>query len=96
VPKSSGRSLSFIWLAAFGVLPLSVWVAAARASGFEGKRLSNLSLEPALVLFSSCAVCLTWFLVARKGLRPLTGLALLIILSAGAFAVQRFVPALRE
>ena len=81
---------------AFAILPLSVWFGTSRASGFEGKLLSNLSVEPALVLISSCAVCLVWFLLAREGPRPLTGIILLIVVAAGAFAVQRFVPGLRE
>jgi hypothetical protein len=96
VSKSSGRALSLSWFAAFVVLPLSVWFAAAHRGGFEGKSLSNLSLEPLLVSVASCVVFLAWVLVARGSLKPMLGIILLIILSLGAFALQHFVPGLRE
>jgi hypothetical protein len=96
VSRSSGRARSLSWLAAFVVLPLSAWFAAAHRSGFEGKSLSNLSLEPMLVAVASCIVFVVWLLVARGSLRSLLGVILLIILSVGAVAVQHFVPGLRE
>ena len=94
--RSSGRARSLGWLAAFVVLPLSAWVTAARGNGFEGKSLSNLSLEPMVVAVSSCVVFVVWHIVARGSRKPLVGVILLIILSAGAIAVQHFVPSLRE
>jgi predicted branched-subunit amino acid permease len=84
------------WLAAFVVLPLIVWVAAAQLGGFAGKSLSNLSVEPLLVAFASCVVFVAWLLMTRESLKPLLGFILLIILSAIALAVQHFVPGLRE
>ena len=94
--KSSGRARSLIWFAAFVILPLGAWFTAARRNGFAGKSLSNLSLEPMVVAVSSCVVFGVWHVVARGSLKPLAGVILLIILSAGAIAVQHFVPGLRE
>jgi len=37
-----------------------------------------------------------WYLSSRSELSPLTGLVLLVILAAAAFAIQRFVPGLHE
>jgi glucan phosphoethanolaminetransferase (alkaline phosphatase superfamily) len=84
------------WLAAFVLLPLGVWFVAGFSRGFEGKSLSNFSLEPLLVIVASCLVFFAWTLVARRGPKPLAGIILLLLLSAGAFAVQHFVPGLRE
>jgi cytochrome bd-type quinol oxidase subunit 2 len=84
------------WLAAFVVLPLGVWFVAGESHGFEGKTLSNFSLEPLVVIVASCFVLFAWTLVARRGLKPLVGTILLLILSAGAYAIQHFVPGLRE
>ena len=85
-----------IWVVSFVLFPLGVWLIAASRSGFHGMTVSNISLEPALVALLSVAVFLAWYLVAGKGLTPSTGIVLLIILSAVALALQRFVPALRE
>jgi hypothetical protein len=90
------RRQTLRWLAAFAMLPLGVWFVAGQSHGFEGKSLSNFSLEPLLVVVGSCVVFFAWMLVARGGPKPLTGVILLVILSAGAFALQRFVPGLRE
>jgi len=65
-------------------------------SGFREKSLSNISMEPLVVLLFSIAVFVMWFLVARRGLRPVAGIILLILLLAAALAIQRFVPHLRE
>ena len=94
--KRPKRAQSLSWLAAFVVVPLGVWLAAAYRGGFEGKSLSNLSLEPLLVALVSCVVFVAWTLLARGSLTPLSGVILLIILSAGAFALQHLVPGLRE
>ncbi len=94
--KRRGKAGLRGWLAAFIVLPLSAWLAASLRSGFHEKSLSNLSLEPLLVLVFSVVVFVMWFLVARSGLSPAVGIVLLIILLAAALAVQRFVPHLRE
>ena len=94
--KRSGRARSLSWLALFIALPLAVWFAAARRRGFEGKSLSNLSLEPMVVVVSSCAVFVIWLVVGRGKLSPLLGVVLLVLLAAGAFALQHFVPGLRE
>lgn len=94
--RSSGRARSLGWLAAFVVLPVSTWVTAARDNGFEGKSLSNLSLEPMVVAVSSCVVFGVWHVVSRGRLNFLAGVILLIVLSACAIAVQHFVPGLRE
>jgi len=53
-------------------------------------------MEPLVVLLFSIAVFVMWFLVARRGLRPVAGIILLILLLAAALAIQRFVPHLRE
>jgi hypothetical protein len=84
------------WLAAFVLLPLSVWFVASLGHGFEGKTLSNLSLEPLVVIVASGLIFFIWTLVARGGPKVITGLILLVILSAGAYALQQFVPGLRE
>jgi hypothetical protein len=94
--KRRGKAALRGWLAMFIVLPLSVWLAAALRSGFHEKSLSNLSLEPLIVLLFSVAVFVMWFLVARRGLRPTVGIILLIIVLAAALAVHRFLPHLRE
>jgi len=94
--KRPGKRRVLAWLAVFIVLPEGVWFTASLRSGFREKSLSNLSLEPLLVALSSIAVFVMWFLVARRGLRPSVGFILLIILSAAALALQRFVPGLRE
>ena len=94
--KPPGKHRVLGWLGLFIVLPESVWLTASLRSGFREKSLSNLSLEPLLVALLSIAVFVMWFLVARRGLRPSVGLILLIILSAAALSLQRFVPGLRE
>ena len=94
--KSSSRARPSSWLAAFVVLPLSIWFAAAQRTGFVGKSLSDLSIEPMLIAVVSCLVFVVWLLVTRGSLEPLIGVALLIMLSAGAAAVQHFVPGLHE
>jgi hypothetical protein len=96
VPKSSGRAVSLGWLVGLVGVPLSVWFAAGNGQRFEGKSLSNLSLEPLLITLAGCVVFVIWALAARARLKPLSGVILLIILSAAAFAVQHFVPSLRE
>jgi hypothetical protein len=94
--KRHGRAGLRGWLALFIVLPLGVWLAASLRSGFHEKSLSNVSLEPLVVLLFSIAVFVMWFLVARRGLRPVAGIILLILLLAAALAVQRFLPHLSE
>jgi hypothetical protein len=94
--KRRGRAGLRGWLALFIVLPLGVWLAASLRSGFHEKSLSNVSLEPLVVLLFSIAVFVLWFLVARRGLRPVAGIVLLILLLAAALAIQRFVPHLSE
>jgi hypothetical protein len=94
--RRSRRTLPLGWFAAFVILPLGVWLAAAHGRGFEGKSLSNLSLEPLLLAFVSCVVFAVWALLAQGSRRPRSGVLLLILLSAAAFAVQHFVPGLRE
>ena len=94
--KKPSRARPLSWLAAFVLLPLSVWYEAAQRSGFAGKSVSNLVVEPMLVAFASCVVFVVWLLLTRRSLTPGTGVVLLIILSAGAVAVQHFVPGLRE
>ena len=84
------------WLTAFVAVPLAVWFVAGEIHGFAGKSLSNLSLEPLAVVVASCLLFFAWTLVARGGLKPLAGIILLIVLTAGAFAIQHFVPGLRE
>ena len=84
------------WLTAFVMLPLGVWFVAGQIHGFAGKSLSNLSLEPLAVIVASCLVFFAWTLLARGGLKPLAGVILLALLSVGAFAIQHFVPGLRE
>jgi hypothetical protein len=73
-----------------------VWLTASLQSDFRHKSPSNLVIEPLLVALLSATVFFVWFLVARKGLKPLAGLILLIILSAAALTLHRFVPGLRE
>jgi hypothetical protein len=94
--KRRGKAGLRGWLAIFIVLPLGVWLAASLRSGFHEKSLSNVALEPLVVLLFSIAIFVMWFLVARRGLRPVAGIILLILLLAAALAVQRFVPHLRE
>ena len=96
VPKGSGRALSLSWLAAFVILPLSAWFTVAHRNRFAGKSLSNLTLEPMLVVVASGVVFVAWLLMARGSLKPLAGVILLVILSAAAIAVQLLVPGLRE
>jgi hypothetical protein len=96
IAKRPGKAAVLGWLVAFIVLPVGVWLTASMRSGFSEKSLSNLSVEPLMVALLSIAVFVMWFLVARKSLRPSVGIILLIILMAGALAVQRFVPHLRE
>jgi cytochrome bd-type quinol oxidase subunit 2 len=90
------RKVTSWWLAAFVVLPLGVWFTSSQVHGFEGKSISNLSLEPLLVLIASCLLFFAWRGVARAGPKPLVGIILLVILSAGAYAIHHFVPGLRE
>lgn len=94
--KRRGKARLRGWLAMFIVLPLGVWLGASLRSGFQEKSVSNLSLEPLVVLLFSIAVFVMWFLVARRGLRPVAGIILLILLMAAALAIHRFVPHLRE
>jgi hypothetical protein len=96
MPKRRERAGLRGWLAIFIVLPLGVWLAASLHSGFHEKSLSNVTLEPLVVLLFSVAVFGMWFLVAGRGLRPSVGIFLLISLLAAALAVQRLVPHLRE
>ncbi len=49
-----------------------------------------------VIVVASCLVFVAWLLVAREHLKLLPGLILLIILSAGAIAIQLLVPGLRE
>ena len=95
-PDKRVRALPPGWLAAFVILPLGVWLAAAHGRGFGGKSLSNLTLEPLLVVSVSCLVFLPWALLAHGRPRTRSGVLLLILLSAAALAVQHFVPGLRE
>jgi hypothetical protein len=96
VSKGPGRPRVLGWLGVFVVIPVGVWLTASLRTGFRNKSLSNLSLEPLLVALLSVAVFLVWFFVSRTRLRPFVGIILLVILSAAALAVQRFVPGLRE
>ena len=84
------------WLAVFIVVPESVWLTASLREGFREKKVSNLTLEPLAVALLSLAVFGVWFLMSRKGLRPFAGLILLILVSAAALAIQRYVPGLHE
>jgi len=84
------------WLAVFVALPLGLWLTVTLETGIHGKSLSNLSLEPLVIALLSFAVFAAWFLLAQRGLRPLVGIVLLIILLAAALAVQRLVPSLHE
>ena len=92
----STRARTGAWLGVFIVLPLTVWLAATLRSGFREKSVSNLSLEPLMVVLFSVVVFFAWFLTARRGLRPWVGVILLVVLSAAALAIHRFVPGLRE
>jgi hypothetical protein len=94
--KSPQRLRVLGWLGAFLVLPECVWLKASLRSGFREKSVSNLVAEPFVVALLSLTVFVVWFLVARRGLRPVVGLILLIILSAAALTLHRFVPGLRE
>lgn len=94
--RRSRRTLPLGWFAAFVLLPLGVWLAAAHRRGFEGKSLSNLSLEPLLIACVSGVVFLPWALLTQGSPRRRSGVLLLILLSAAAFAVLSFVPGLRE
>jgi hypothetical protein len=94
--KRRGKTGLRGWLALFIVLPLGVWLGASLHGGFQEKSVSNVSLEPLVILLFSIAVFVLWFMVARRGLRPVAGIILLILLMAAALAVQRFVPHLRE
>jgi hypothetical protein len=94
--KRRGKAGFRGWLALFVVLPLGVWLAVSVRSGFHEKSVSNVSLEPLVVLLLSVAVFVMWFLVTRRGLRPIAGIILLILLMAVALAIQRFVPHLSE
>jgi len=96
VAKNPRKSQIRGWLAAFLVIPVSVWLTASLRTGFHEKSLTNKTLEPSVVALLSIAVFGAWYLVARKGLRPFVGITLLIILSAAALAVQQMVPNLRE
>lgn len=87
---------TFGWLSALVVLPLGVWFEASRAHGFAGKSVSNLSLEPLLVAVLGVLAFTGWYFASRSELSPLTGLVLLVLLAAAAFAIHRFVPGLRE
>jgi hypothetical protein len=84
------------WLAVFVALPLALWLTATLGTGVHGKSLSNLSLEPLCVALLSIAIFAAWFLLAPRGLRPVVGVILLIILLGAALAIQRFVPSLHE
>jgi hypothetical protein len=96
VAKRPSKPRVLGWLGVFIVLPVSVWLTVTLGTGSREKSLSNLSLEPLLVALLSIAVFVAWFLLERRGLRPSVGIILLIILSAAALAIQRFVPGLRE
>jgi len=84
------------WLSALVVLPVGVWFETSRAHGFAGKSVSNLSLEPTVIAVLGGLAFAGWYLSSRSELSPLTGLVLLVILAAAAFAIQRFVPGLHE
>ena len=88
------RMQTFRWLVAFVALPLGAWFVAGQRHGFEGKSLTNLTLEPLLVVVASGVMFFGWMLMARRGPKPLTGIILLVLLAAGAFALQHFVPRL--
>ena len=90
------RKLTAWWLAAFVVIPLGVWFVVGHNHAFEGKSVTNLSLEPLLVIVASCLVFFAWRGVARGGPAPLAGIFLILILSVGAYALFHFVPGLRE
>ncbi len=94
--RRPGKQSILGWLSLFIVIPEGVWLAAAWRSGFQEKSLTNLSLEPFSVAVLSVVVFLMWFLLERRGLRPVVGIVLLILLSAAALALQRYVPGLRE
>lgn len=94
--KAPGRGQHLRWFGAFIVLPLVVWFEAARRAGFQSKSVSNLSLEPVVVAVGSSVLFAGWYLLSQGRLRPLVGIVLLVILSAGAIAVQHYVPGLRE
>ena len=78
------------------MLPVGVWFETARAHGFAGKSLSNLSLEPVVIGVLGVLAFAGWYLSSRSELSPLTGLVLVVLLAAAAFAIQRFVPGLHE
>ncbi len=94
--RRPGRLQALGWLSLFLAFPLGVWLAATLRAGAARKSVSNFSFEPLVVAVSAIAVFCGWFLLARKGLRPSVGLALLILLACAALAVQHFVPSLHE
>ncbi|HEY7111354.1 MAG TPA: hypothetical protein VIA45_00360 [Thermoanaerobaculia bacterium] len=96
MPRSPGRARTLGWLTAFLSLPVGAWLAAAQRTGFRGKNLSNLTLEPMLIAIAGAVAFVLWLLLARGRLRPLPGIVLLIVLSIGALALEQFMPGLRE
>jgi hypothetical protein len=96
VSKRAGRLRALGWLSAFLIVPEGVWLTASLQSGAREKSISNLSLEPVVVAALGAVVFVAWFLAAGKGLRPSVGIILLILLSAAALTLHRFVPGLRE
>ncbi len=94
--RKSGRRLILGWLGAFIAVPLGAWLTASLQSDFREKSLSNLALEPLVIVLISVVVFFGWFLVAREGLKPAAGIILLVFLSAAGLTLQRFVPGLRE
>ena len=96
MPRGPGRLQVVGWLGAFLVFPAGAWLAASLSRGFGGKSLSNVTLEPFAVMSVSLVVFLAWYLTARQRLRPMVGAVLLLLLSAGALAVQRLAPVLAD
>lgn len=96
VPQRRKKPPVAAWLSVFVALPLGVWLAASFASGFAEKRVSNFAYEPLLILILSSSLFGVWFLLARRGLRPLVGIFLLTLLAAAAYEIQRLFPPFRE
>ncbi|MEP6993317.1 MAG: hypothetical protein ABI968_02260 [Acidobacteriota bacterium] len=96
MPKAAEKRRIGVWLGMFILVPLGAWLTASVRSGFRGKSVSNLCIEPIVVCAMSLVVFFVWFLLARKGLRPFVGIALLLLLSAAALFFQQHVPGLHE
>ena len=94
--RRPGKQSILGWLSLFIAIPEGTWLAAAWRSGFQEKSVTNLSLEPFSIAILSVIVFFLWYLVEQKGLRPVVGIILLILLSAAALALHHYVPGLRE